>query len=75
MNNQLKVSIGQYSTKGIKQINQDFHDVHIPNEPHLTSKGIAVAIAACCQGSAGGSHSLRQLFVVYFPFDVIVCLS
>ena len=31
MNNQLKVSIGQYSHKGRKEINQDFHDVLIPN--------------------------------------------
>lgn len=45
MNNQLKVSIGQYSHKGRKEINQDFHDVLIPNEPQLTNKGVAIAIA------------------------------
>lgn len=45
MNNQLKVSIGQYSNKGIKEINQDFHDIRIPAEPQLTNKGIAIAIA------------------------------
>jgi len=45
MNNQLKVSIGQYSSKGRKKINQDFHDVYIPSQPQLTTKGIAVAIA------------------------------
>ena len=45
MQNQLKVSIGQYSCKGRKEINQDFHEVHIPLEPQLTNKGIAVAIA------------------------------
>ena len=45
MQNQLKVSISQYSDKGRKEINQDFHDVRIPKEPQLTNKGIAVAIA------------------------------
>lgn len=45
MQNQLKVSLGQYSSKGRKEINQDFHEVHIPLEPQLTNKGIAVAIA------------------------------
>ena len=42
---QLKVSIGQYSDKGRKGINQDFHGVYIPTEPQLTSKGIAIALA------------------------------
>lgn len=42
---QLKLSIGQYSDKGRKEINQDFHGVYIPTEPLLTSKGIAIALA------------------------------
>jgi len=45
MKNQLEVTIGQYSDKGRKEINQDFHDIRIPNEPQLTNKGIAIAIA------------------------------
>ena len=45
MSSQLKVSIGQYSDKGRKSINQDFHGVYIPEEPQLTSKGIAIALA------------------------------
>ena len=45
MQNQLKVSISQYSDKGRKEINQDFHDVRIPKEPQLSNKGIAIAIA------------------------------
>lgn len=45
MPSQLKVSIGQYSDKGRKKINQDFHGVLIPKEPQLTSKGIAIALA------------------------------
>ena len=45
MENQLTVSIGQYSDKGRKNINQDFHDIYIPKQPQLTNKGIALAIA------------------------------
>lgn len=45
MQNQLKVSIAQYSTPGRKEINQDFHDICIPKEPQLTNKGIAIALA------------------------------
>jgi len=45
MNSQLKVSVGQYSDKGCKEINQDFHGVYNPEEPFLTSKGIAIVLA------------------------------
>lgn len=41
----LKISVGQYSDKGRKEINQDFHGVYIPKDPILTSKGIAIALA------------------------------
>jgi len=45
MSTQLKVSVGQYSDKGRKEINQDFHGLYNPEEPFLTSKGIAIALA------------------------------
>ena len=45
MPGQLKVSVGQYSDKGRKESNQDFHGALIPDEPLLGSKGIAIAIA------------------------------
>lgn len=45
MSNQLTLSIGQYSDKGRKDENQDFHGVLIPAEPQLTLKGAALAIA------------------------------
>jgi serine/threonine protein phosphatase PrpC len=41
----LKISLGQYSEPGRKEINQDFHGACIPDEPQLTAKGIAVAVA------------------------------
>lgn len=45
MLNKLTISIGEYSTKGRKELNQDFHEICIPKEPQLTTKGIAIALA------------------------------
>ena len=45
MSRQLKITAGQYSDKGRKEINQDFHGVLVPKEPQLGSKGIAIALA------------------------------
>ena len=45
MSRQLKISAGQYTDKGRKETNQDFHGIYIPKEPLLTSKGIAIALA------------------------------
>jgi len=45
VSNSLKVSVGQYSDKGRKDINQDFHDASCPVEPLLSSKGVAIALA------------------------------
>lgn len=45
MSNQLKISVGQHTDKGRKAVNQDFYGVYIPQEPQLSSKGIAAALA------------------------------
>jgi serine/threonine protein phosphatase PrpC/ribosomal protein L39E len=45
MSGQLAISIGQHSDKGRKEVNQDFHGALIPQEPLLSLKGIAVALA------------------------------
>ncbi|SFG19790.1 bifunctional protein-serine/threonine kinase/phosphatase [Neptunomonas qingdaonensis] len=45
MTQQLKVSVGQYSDKGRKEINQDFYGFYKPPEPQLSTKGIAFAMA------------------------------
>ncbi len=45
MSSQIKVSVGQFSDKGRKAINQDFYGVSIPEEPQLMTKGIAIALA------------------------------
>jgi serine/threonine protein phosphatase PrpC/predicted Ser/Thr protein kinase len=42
---QLRVSIGQCSDRGRKEINQDFYGTIIPSPPLLGSKGIAVVLA------------------------------
>ena len=41
----LLVAVGQYSDRGRKETNQDFHGVYVPREPQLSSKGIAIALA------------------------------
>lgn len=45
MGSRLRVSIGQYSDKGRKPANQDFHGARIPDEPLLSLKGVCVALA------------------------------
>jgi len=44
MPRELSLSVGQYSDKGRKETNQDFHGVLIPGEPLLSMKGIAVVL-------------------------------
>ena len=51
MSDELKISAGQYSDKGRKEINQDFHGICIPKEPQLSAKGIAIALADGISGS------------------------
>lgn len=45
MSGELKISVGQHSDKGRKDSNQDFHGALIPDEPLLSSKGVAIAVA------------------------------
>ena len=45
MPSQLKISVGQFSDKGRKESNQDFHGAYLPVEPQLSLKGVAVALA------------------------------
>lgn len=49
-----RVSIGQYSTTGRKEANDDFYGVLIPEEPLVGNKGCAAAIADGMSGSAQG---------------------
>lgn len=45
MRHDLAISIGQYSDKGRKDTNQDFHGALIPVQPALGLKGIVIALA------------------------------
>jgi serine/threonine protein phosphatase PrpC len=49
---QLKISLGQHSERGRKEVNQDFHGAWIPQEPLLGAKGIAIALADGISSSA-----------------------
>lgn len=68
MTSQLKVSVGQYSTRGRKPTNQDFHGICIPQEPQLSSKGIAIALADGISSSAV-SHIASESAVGSFLGD------
>ncbi len=68
MKKTLKVSIGQYSTAGIKQQNQDFHGVYLPEGHVLKQKGIACVIADGI-GSSNVSHLAAETAVGSFISD------
>lgn len=54
MPHKLTISVGQHSDKGRKEANQDFHGALIPEEPLLSLKGIAVALADGISSSSVG---------------------
>ena len=68
MKKTLKVSIGQYSTAGIKQQNQDFHGVYLPEGHVLKQTGIACVIADGI-GSSNVSHLAAETAVGSFLSD------
>lgn len=68
MKKTLKVRIGQYSTAGIKQQNQDFHGVYLPEGHVLKQKGIACVIADGI-GSSNVSHLAAETAVGSFLSD------
>jgi serine/threonine protein kinase/serine/threonine protein phosphatase PrpC len=69
----LRVSVGQHSDKGRKAVNQDFYGVFVPQEPLLTSKGIAVAMADGI-GSSEVSQVASEFAVMSF-LDDYYCTS
>ena len=62
MRNSPHISVGQYSDKGRKPTNQDFHGILVPDEPLLALKGIAVVL---CDGisSSNVSHIASEMAV------------
>ena len=45
MPRELKISVGQFSDRGRKETNQDFHGILVPDEPLLSLKGISIVLA------------------------------
>jgi serine/threonine protein phosphatase PrpC len=68
MSGELRISLGQYSDKGRKPANQDFHGALIPNEPLKNLKGIAVVIADGIS-SSDVSHIASESAVKSFLTD------
>ena len=69
----LRISVGQHSDKGRKAVNQDFYGVSIPEEPLLSSKGVAVALADGI-GSSDVSQIAAEFAVLGF-LDDYYCTS
>ena len=70
MSSQLAVSVGQYTDKGRKKVNQDFYGLMVPNEPSLSSKGVAMALADGISSSevsqVASEMSIRSLVEDYY---------
>src|SRR3954471_15824987 len=65
---QLRVSVGQHSDRGRKAVNQDFYGFRVPPEPHLSAKGIAIAVADGI-GSSDVSQVAAEFAVMAFLDD------
>jgi len=65
---QLQLTISEHTSKGRKDINQDFHDIRIPTEPLIASKGVAIAIADGISSSKV-SQEASKVSVSYFLED------
>ncbi|HIO93608.1 MAG TPA: bifunctional protein-serine/threonine kinase/phosphatase [Leucothrix mucor] len=69
MKQQLAITLGQSSSKGIKDDNEDFYGAYLPKDgAQLENKGITIAIADGMSGSDGGKEA-SQLSVQQFLTD------
>lgn len=57
MSAQLSITSGSYSSRGIKEENQDFHGLVAPDEPLLTTKGIAAVVCDGMSASYAGREA------------------
>lgn len=53
----LQVQAGQYSHAGVKPANEDSCGIRVPEEPVLTTKGVALVIADGMSGSEAGKQA------------------
>jgi serine/threonine protein phosphatase PrpC/predicted Ser/Thr protein kinase len=56
----LTISISQSTSKGVKEINQDFHDIKIPTGHQLINKGIVIALADGISSSDVSQEASKQ---------------
>lgn len=68
MPNTLQIAVGQHSDQGRKAANQDSHGMHLPKEPQLGAKGVAIALADGISSSEV-SHLASQTAVNGFLAD------
>lgn len=68
MPSQLTIAIGQHSDPGRKESNQDYHGAYIAEEPQLSTKGIAIALADGIS-SSNVSHIASAAAVTEFLED------
>jgi len=73
MSKHLKISVGQFSSPGRKESNQDFHGVCIPEDPLLATKGICIAIADGISSSMVSKHASESAVKTFF--DDYYCTS
>jgi serine/threonine protein kinase/serine/threonine protein phosphatase PrpC len=66
MSSELKVSLGQASSRGVKERNEDFHGAMIPRGEALETKGVVCAIAdgmGSCEYAAEASEECVKAFL------------
>src|SRR5262245_43942899 len=68
MPGELRITVGQYTDRGRKETNQDFHGVLVPKEPMLNMKGIVIALADGIS-SSDVSHIASESAVKSFLTD------
>ena len=69
----LKLRVGQHSDKGRKEVNQDFHGARLADEPLLTAKGVAIALADGISSSE--VSQVASEFAVQSLLDDYYCTS
>ncbi|MBA5605869.1 bifunctional protein-serine/threonine kinase/phosphatase [Duganella sp. FT3S] len=73
MSKQLTISAGQFSCKGRKDVNQDFHGIYHASGAQLGHKGIAIALADGISGS--DVSQVASQFAVTGFLDDYYCTS
>ncbi len=70
MTQKLSIRLGQSSSKGVKERNEDFYGALIPEDSTLESKGIACAIAdgmgSCANAREASEHCVKSFLNDYF---------